>query len=195
MRILILILLLPQLALCQLNVLNVVSQVNESQVAITFTLAPGNFCQGAILKRGFDPSRPDLFEQVGEITGVCGDQDFAATYTLHDFRPFENQLTYYQLFLGSEPMELLPVLVENFGAKGFRIYPNPASTETKIYFEETLVDPVTIHVYNMRGTLVFEQVQIRSQTFELPRNNLEPGVYSLHILHNGSYYEERLVFN
>lgn len=172
----------------QLEVVNIVGQPEGEKIAVTFTLGKGNFCQGALLLRTTDTSNLETLEPVGEITGVCGSQDFEASYTLFDDSPFLNQPTFYRLLLGDFPSRFIAVQLDKFGANGVRIYPNPATERVNFFLDNQNQQPWHVEVYHANGSLVYKSPSVRSNPLVW---NLAPqlnGVYFSRI-----YLQDQLV--
>ena len=172
----------------QLEVVNIVGQPEGEKIAVTFTLGKGNFCQGALLLRTTDTTNLQTLESVGEITGVCGSQDFEASYTLFDNSPFLNQPTFYRLLLGDFPSDFIAVQLDRFGENGVRIYPNPATERVNFFLDNQKQQPWRVEVYHIQGGLVYESAPMRSNPIVW---NLDPqlsGIYFSRI-----YLENKLV--
>ncbi len=175
-------------AQAQLEVINIVGQPEGDEVAVTFTLGKGNFCQGAVLFRTTDSTNLSSLEQVGEITGVCGSQDFEATYTLNDPTPYLNQESFYRLLLGDFPSQFISVQVNRYGANGVSVYPNPANQRVHFFIDNQRAKPWSVEVYQAQGQLVFETVQqgANSVIWNIPPQL--SGIFFYHI-----YREDQLV--
>lgn len=68
------------------------------------------------------------------------------------------------------------------------IYPNPFSTQTRVVWSNPDLDPYDIRIYDAVGRLVFYEPSVSQTYFDLYKNNLPTGVYSIEITN-----EERLL--
>ena len=68
------------------------------------------------------------------------------------------------------------------------IYPNPFSTQTRVVWSNPDLDPYDIRIYDAVGRLVFYEPAVSQTYYELYKNNLPTGVYSIEITN-----EERLL--
>jgi len=160
--------------------------VTEEQVGVSFTLAPGSFCYGAQLERALDTLNEAGFQQIGEITGVCGHQDFESSYTLWDENPIPNRQVYYRVITGFIPTGFLPVQFNDFGASGHRIGPNPWTEQTTISINNPESKSVEILLYNAAGQFVSQQRLGNSNEVRFYRNSLIRGIYMYVVLLDGS---------
>jgi len=61
------------------------------------------------------------------------------------------------------------------------IYPNPFSTQTRVVWSNPDLDPYDIRIYDATGRLVFYEPAVRQTYYELYKNDLPTGVYSIEI--------------
>lgn len=171
-----------------ISVKNIVGQANAEQVSVTFTLGKGDFCSGATLYRTLDTLDATTHEKVGEIVGVCGAQDFEASYTLYDEAPYKNQPTFYRLLLGDIPTEYITITFYDYGKSGYTIYPNPATTHTTLYLENPKQDEAYIEIFNFNGRLVHTSPISRSTQISWNCANSPSGNYIFKL-----YKDEELI--
>lgn len=78
-------------------------------------------------------------------------------------------------------------------AKGFTLYPNPVTTYTNLYFNNT-TSPKTIQLFDANGKLI-QQIQIPrgQQIFKLNTADLASGLYSLQLMEDGKLYSIKLI--
>ena len=62
-----------------------------------------------------------------------------------------------------------------------KVYPNPFSDFTTIYFEEPLNEAHTIIIYDMMGKVVLRSEEVTREYFRIEKNSFLPGVYLLSI--------------
>jgi len=159
--------------------------VANDRVGVTFTLGVGSFCYGAQLERTIDTMNLEGFQQIGEITGVCGHQDFETTYTLWDDTPVANRTVYYRVITGFIPTGFVPVQFNDFGEKGHRIGPNPWTDRTTFSLSNEQQKEVEILVFEKTGRLIFSRILGRSNEVTLDRTGLHQGLYAYQLLLDG----------
>jgi hypothetical protein len=78
-------------------------------------------------------------------------------------------------------------------AKGFTLYPNPVTTYTNLYFNNT-TSPKTIQLFDANGKLI-QRIQIPrgQQIFKLNTANLSSGLYSIQLMEDGKLYSIKLI--
>ena len=156
--------------------------IAENRVGVSFTLGIGSFCYGAQLERTTDTLNIAGFQQIGEITGVCGHQDFETSYTLWDENPVLNRTVYYRVITGFIPTGFVPVQFTNFGEVGHRIGPNPWSVNTTITLTNEQLKVVEIRVFENTGRLIFSKILGRSNEVVLEREGLQKGIFPYQLL-------------
>ncbi|MBE9467726.1 MAG: T9SS type A sorting domain-containing protein [Bacteroidetes bacterium] len=80
--------------------------------------------------------------------------------------------------------------VQNFG--NINIYPNPFSSNTKLYFNK-YYRTVELNIYNIQGQLVGSQKYLNKKTIKINKNNLKTGVYFFKIILDDIIIETRKV--
>jgi len=153
------------------------ANVTADRVGVSFTLGKGSFCYGAQLERAVDTLNEANFQQIGEIAGVCGSQDFEATYTLWDEKPVANRTVYYRVITGFIPTSFLPVTYNEFGSAAHRLSPNSWIEQTTITLSNEQRRPVSIELYHTTGQFVLRQELGNTNEVVLRRNQLTTGIY------------------
>ena len=69
-----------------------------NKVFLRWTFRSGSLCEGTRIERSQDGI---IFNEIGEIPGICGRPDVAFTYTFSDSTPLVNTINIYRLELGS----------------------------------------------------------------------------------------------
>ncbi len=73
------------------------TEVNDD-IVLNWTIEQGSTCNGIDITRSSDSLN---FILIGDIEGICGDQEKSIPYTFVDENPIRNQINYYRLELGS----------------------------------------------------------------------------------------------
>jgi hypothetical protein len=79
----------------------------------------------------------------------------------------------------------------NSSTREFEIFPNPANHEFTIRIENNQNANYLIRVYDMSGKLVLEKTD-HQRLLSISTENIEPGVYHVSIVHQGSFGVKRL---
>jgi len=193
----------PLLALSQefpdqvVIVTEVRAQIQSNGVSVSFTLGKGSFCYGAQLQKTLDTTEIELFQNVGEIEGVCGSQDFETTYSLFDASPFRNQTAYYRVITGDIPTHFLPISFTDYGPDQFLVYPVPFREYTTVYVSNLKNDPVTIRILDMTGGLRYVRENVRTDEFRVNRSETGSGPLLLQVWRDGELLGTRqlMAFN
>ena len=169
-----------------INVINIVGQPEADKIAVSFTLGKGEFCYGAQLLRTTDTTDLRRLEKVGEITGVCGSQDFEASYTLFDESPYLNQPTFYRLMLGDFPSDFITVQLNEFGENGLSIYPNPADNYLQFFLDNQKQQPWHIEIFNLNGQFMFATPTSRNNPIDWKIPSSLNGVFIVKVYQENS---------
>ncbi len=156
---------------------------NDGKVIIEWTIARGNTCQGVGIFRSADSIQ---FEQIGEISGICGSNETSISYSFVDEQPIANAINYYKLSLGFlGESQILDIHVIVFDGTNFQIRPNPIRDLGQIVFKNDQNVPHDLVVYQDDGRLLFTQ-QGNQDFFQLDLRAYPAGVYRFVIRHKQS---------
>lgn len=160
--------------------------IANDRVGVSFTLGVGSFCYGAQLERTIDTMNITGFQKIGEITGVCGHQDFETSYTLWDENPVPNRTVYYRIITGFIPTSFVSVQFNDFGEIGHRIDPNPWTLNTTITVANKQQKKVEIRIFEGNGNYLFSKNLGRSNELKLGRTGIHnKGIYLYQLLLDG----------
>ena len=76
----------------------------------------------------------------------------------------------------------------------FSIYPNPASTATKIDLISFVGHSVTIELYDVLGRKLRNNSNIKSEQFVISRDNLPSGIYFVNVVSEGKVFSKKIIF-
>lgn len=151
-------------------------QIGNS-VQINFAIQGGASCVGVDLERSDDSFN---FEIVGSISGVCGGSEFVEFYSLPDENPIRGEKSFYRLRLGSqgrsELVEFTFVPLEN----GLKVFPNPASDQCFVRFDNSNSSPHVVQLIDQRGRTL-RSFETSSSQVEFDLNDLLSGIYLIRI--------------
>lgn len=157
------------------------SQIDES-VFLRWTILEGETCNGIKIHRSTDSLN---FQQVGDISGVCGSPDFAQAFEFIDADPVENMTNFYKLELGNTGFsEVRSIDVIALNDNGVLVLPNPASESTTVYFKNEYNSPHMFRLFSSTGALILE-IEGRAKSFRLNTSILDAGVYIFTISETG----------
>lgn len=165
---------------------------NEGGNFISWTIGRGNFCDGSVVERTSDTNMVGSYENIHEIFGVCGDQNFDATYDFLDNSPLIG-LNFYRIKLGdTDQSEWIAVYVYDFQHQGYVAGPNPAEDVYVIKFPNYNHDPHDFVVYNDLGMIV-HSASISSDQITLSTTNLDSGTYLFQLTKDQAIYRGKFI--
>ncbi len=132
---------------------------DKQRVILTWTIKKGNTCAGTGILRSVDNIQ---YEVIGEITGICGNAEFAQSYSFIDEFPVKNKINYYILELGfaGKTSPAIPVEIIDFQDKTSKVIPNPMHSYGKILFNNPNNEKHQLYLYNNYGKLVLTVVTL-----------------------------------
>lgn len=144
------------------------------KVYITCVISSGSTCNGIDVFRSEDSTD---FITVGHIGGVCGGSSEPITYNFIDENPIKNKPIYYKLELGGYGYTN-SIIIEIIDTKefGFQIRPNPANTETTIYFQNLSNTEYTLNIFNNLGTVLLSS-KTTQNVFSINVSSIPSGIY------------------
>lgn len=154
---------------------------NNTEIILNWVIEKGNTCNGIAITRSTDSLN---FIEIGNIEGICGDEERAVSYLFTDENPVRNTRNFYRLELGSVgSSEIVGIDFPYFSDKGFSIRPNPAYNEATVYFLNPDKDEHEISVYNLNGMEVLK-TESAEDNFVLNRKRFGAGMYLFSIKNN-----------
>ncbi len=130
------------------------TNLSDGKVLLSWEIKGGNQCNGIKVFRSTDSLN---FSQIGDIAGICGSPDFAQGYTFVDDSPEENAVNYYKIELGgqgfasSSGVHYVKLLED-----GYKVYPNPITDQSRLYFNNTSGQKHTLQVIDYSGKIVMQ---------------------------------------
>lgn len=165
---------------------------NEQGNFISWTIGRGNFCDGSILERTSDTNLVSSYENIHEIFGVCGDQNFDATYSFLDENPLMGY-NYYRVRLGeTDQSHWIMVYVYDFQHQGFVAGPNPAQDTYVIRFPNYNHDPHEFVVYNDLG-MIIHSASVASDQITLSTTHFTSGTYLFQLTKDQVIYRGKFI--
>lgn len=174
------ILFLPLFAIAQHPLLdNFTGFQQDNRIHLRWTFSSGSLCDGTRVFRSGDG---EIFQQIGEIHGICGASERPVIYNYIDTIPVSNAINYYRLELGNNGFTST-VMVDFLtpGVKGYSLL-------TSDYGVEVLIaDPPTrtgiAQVFDMQGRLINE-FDFNSRRIALMNNPWYRGAYIFRLTYN-----------
>ena len=149
------------------------SEVNE-RVLLNWTLGKGYTCNGTDVMRSSDSVH---FDKIWHLEGICGSQSQPVPYSYDDSSPILNKKGYYRLdFGGLESSKIISITVIDFRDFDFALFPNPVSSEAKLYFRNDKSDLFLFTVYDVNGKSILSK-DSRDKYFNVKKENLPAGLY------------------
>lgn len=165
-----------------------VVQINNT-AQINFAMKGGASCVGVQLERAGEDL---VFQQVDEISGVCGGSEFVEHYSMSDSAPIEGERSLYRLVMGSQGVSTAEEFIFVVLQDGLAIFPNPAKESTTVKFSNPNGAEARVMITGMLGQAVFEETIATSQ-IRIPLNGIQSGIYFVEIQMNSMRVVRRLV--
>ena len=133
-----------------LNYFNI-NRIND-EIHLSWEVASGSQCDGIQIYRASDSLN---FSQVGDISGICGNPDFAQPYSFIDNTPVTNAYNTYKLKLGTQGYSsTVTIHYIQTNESGYSILPHPANEQSVLYFNNPNQEGFTLKIYDISGSLV-----------------------------------------
>jgi len=146
----------------------------DNQVYLDWVISAGNSCNGTKIFRSNDTLQ---FTQIGSIEGICGNPSSPQPFRFIDENPIRNSINYYRLELGVTGFsKIVSIEVIPLSDDGFQVRPNPASTETTIYFSNNNKEAAQLFLYNINGSQV-TTITTQESYFDLDVSGYQAGMY------------------
>jgi hypothetical protein len=147
------------------------------EVLLDCTIRAGFTCNGITVYRSADGT---VFQPIGGITGICGDENKSVSYQFRDPNPRINRVSYYQIEPGGfEPTAPLSFYFKEKFGKDLLIFPQPVESSATVLIENDLREAVSLWAVAASGHRIWLD-QGRKDLFELTAlASLLPGVYIL----------------
>lgn len=151
------------------------------KVFITCIISAGNTCNGINVLRSTDSIE---FSIIGNVSGVCGSNEFPITYDFVDESPVINKPMYYQLeFGGFAPTEIIRLLIIDYNSNGYQVRPQPANEEARIYFKNPFRTEYLITLFSNSGNTILQE-KTSGEFFDLNLIDIPSGLYGFRISNN-----------
>ncbi len=153
--------------------------IRESELAVHIecTIRAGNTCNGLSIMRSKDGIN---YNQIGAVTGICGDERVSVKYNIIDGKPFLNTINYYQIEPGGfEVSETVSIYVSDLKGKTILLFPNPSNLYLEMLVQQELVSH-TVQISDMNGLTLWRS-EILNSKFELNIGHLLPGIYVVQV--------------
>jgi len=162
-------------------------------IQLTFVITAGNQCEGVRILRSTNEHN---FIEIGQLTGVCGNNESDETFSFIDISPVKNADNFYQLDLKKLcTSDIIKVHFTDYREKGYVLNPNPVIEKSILYFQNDCNDEFDFVLLDKRGKKVKSMNKIRSNAIEISRGNLKSGTYTFQlILDNKVKYTGAILF-
>jgi len=154
----------------------------EDAIFLRWTISAGNTCDGTRIQRSVDGI---IYEEIGEIPGVCGSPDQSITYDFTDTAPVRNRVNYYRLelgLLGLTSAEAVEFIILN--NEGYSIQPNPVFDKSIFLFDNPDGEEHELCLTDMSGKVVMTMLTT-SDRFIIDGNLLRAGNYIFKLRKDG----------
>ncbi|PKO96002.1 MAG: hypothetical protein CVU14_11260 [Bacteroidetes bacterium HGW-Bacteroidetes-9] len=150
----------------------------DDQLVLRWTFRSGSLCEGTRVERSDDGL---IFNQIGEIPGICGNPETAFSYTFIDSFPKHNAINHYRLELGNYGFtSTIAVEFLNTGENGFIVL-SSGSGQTDILFQNKPGRKGKAIIYSSVGKRITE-TEIIGKRISLAPGRFAAGVYLLMLI-------------
>jgi len=150
-----------------------------SEIQLRWVILGGQTCNGTFIERSSDTINWYL---VGDIQGVCGSSSAPVAYNFIDDAPLSNAINYYRLELGGRGYSnIIKVPYYDFDSRGYVLFPNPASEQTSLFFQNSDNEPYLIKLTDSRG-LPVKEISGKGNDCSIVLSDLAAGNYVFNII-------------
>ncbi|MGB1518478.1 MAG: T9SS type A sorting domain-containing protein [Crocinitomicaceae bacterium] len=147
-------------------------------VLLTWNIKQGNTCNGVKVEHSIDSLN---FNEIGSIEGICGSNSSDIDYEFTHQSPTLNTVNYYRLFMpGIGYSWVVSRKVIAINNPGYTIAPNPVTSNSVLYFENSNNQRCLLKIMNMAGNVVHLQELFDEQVY-LGEIGLESALYFFEI--------------
>lgn len=163
--------------------------VREEQVLLEWTMVAGTTCDGTQVERAVNGG---AWQQVGGISGLCGDVNAAVAYDWTDAAPPELSTLAYRLKLGAQGYSsTLQVRFERLTARAHLAFPSPAHERVVLLFRESGTAEGVLDVYDQAGRPVIASLSVRGDRAELDVRAWSAGIHHYRATYGGRVHAGR----
>ncbi len=150
-------------------------------IFLRFTFKSGSLCDGIRIDRSDDGV---VFNQIGDIPGICGRPDVPFTYTYTDSFPNKNAMNFYRLELGNYGFtSSLGVEYLTVGDEGFVVLSSPGNAELLI--ANPPARNAEVFIFDAQGRF-FRSFNVNERRFSLLSGREGRGVYFFRIVYENN---------
>ena len=146
----------------------------NGNVLLNWQISQGSTCNGINVLRSVNQSE---FVEVGHISGVCGATNEPIGYQFIDENPVNNQVNSYRLDLGGYGYsEVVTINIVVEPRIDLQFFPNPITSQSKLYFKNKDNKPHFLFIYNSSGILT-NSLNTTFDFFEVYSSSFQKGIY------------------
>ncbi len=165
---------------------------HDDEIYLSWVISRGSNCNGISIERSSDNID---FQEIGYISGVCGNPNFAQPFSFIDAHPLENQVNYYRLELGLQGYsDTSSIEFTAVGENGFQIRPNPATDQTRIVFQNKRSEVYDVEIISISGAVI-QRISSKANSVPIDVSGYPSGLYFIRLTNtvNQQSSTERLV--
>ena len=166
----------------------------EQSLLINWTIDSGRTCQGQNILHGTDGV---IFEEVGHISGICGNLSEPVNYSFTHLKPTANSINYYRIELGGYGVsQIVSEYLIIVSSESALVYPTPSQNDFQIKWNNTNNSKLNISFYSQNGTLIREEIG-SGEMFYGNASEFETGIYlfTIFIEDSGEKIKGKLIVN
>lgn len=176
----------------KINLANFFLIQDNKEVLLYWTIESGPTCNGLAVLHSTDSIN---FEEIGNISGVCGSTSSSIPYNFKDSSPVLSKRNYYKIRLGfSQFSEIQSLDLGYVEQNKIIIKPNPASENVTIGFNNDKNQTYSITLLNSIGSTVFSKEGIKANNLIINTGVFETGNYFIILSDSdGKTIKEKLI--
>lgn len=166
----------------------------EDDVVLNWVISKGNTCNGIDILRSSDSLN---FTAIGQIEGICGDEEESVSYVFVDNDPLSAGRSFYRLELGAVgSSEIKGLDFIDLTDQSYVVRPNPVVNQGRVYFKPSDTQTHYMYLFDIQGKISAE-IPSSGMYFELQNKGYQSGLY-VFIIENREgkrITSGRLIFN
>ncbi len=146
----------------------------NDHVFLKWVIDSGSTCFGIEIQRTIDEIN---YTKVGEIIGTCGSNSSSQSYSFFDESPVFNTTNSYRLLFGGSQYSISKqIFIRSIPDGEIFLYPNPASEQITMEFNNEKSDQFTIEIQDLNGKSIFSE-PTKSDSYDYNCSALKAGTY------------------
>lgn len=158
----------------QSRIQNLTATRYKETIQLSFNISAGTSCSGYQIYHSTDSIN---FNLLHDYVGVCGEITKPQTILFEHTNPIKNSKNYYKILIAPNDFSAIAsALFIDFSNNDFVVSPNPISSTFDLHINNNSTQN-TLKIYNEKGELVFEKIDISDSLYKGDLSFLTKGIY------------------